>query len=43
MECDAKKKVIIKDLDGSFLGAIGTVLPDVNKDKYTSRFLNSNF
>jgi len=30
MECDAKKKVIIKDEDGSFLGGVGTVLPDVS-------------
>ncbi|XP_037651430.1 PKHD1 like 1, tandem duplicate 1 [Sebastes umbrosus] len=27
MDCDAKKKSILKDLDGSFLGAVGTVLP----------------
>ncbi|XP_041664378.1 fibrocystin-L-like [Cheilinus undulatus] len=27
MECDAKKKSMIKDLDGSFLGAVGAVLP----------------
>ncbi|XP_043923025.1 fibrocystin-L-like [Protopterus annectens] len=27
MECDGKKKNIIKDLDGSFLGTIGTVIP----------------
>ncbi|XP_043922184.1 fibrocystin-L [Protopterus annectens] len=27
MECDGKKKNIIKDLDGSFLGKVGTVIP----------------
>ncbi|KAM9340526.1 fibrocystin-L-like [Symphorus nematophorus] len=27
MECDAKKKSMLKDVDGSFLGAVGTVLP----------------
>uniref|UniRef100_A0A8C5F806 PKHD1 like 1, tandem duplicate 1 n=1 Tax=Gadus morhua TaxID=8049 RepID=A0A8C5F806_GADMO len=27
MECDAKKKSMLKDLDGSFLGAVGTVVP----------------
>lgn len=27
MDCDAKKKTMLKDLDGSFLGAIGTVIP----------------
>nr|XP_061786823.1 fibrocystin-L-like [Nerophis lumbriciformis] len=27
MECDAKKKSLLKDLDGSFLGSVGTVLP----------------
>uniref|UniRef100_UPI0037E8D1AF fibrocystin-L-like n=1 Tax=Semicossyphus pulcher TaxID=241346 RepID=UPI0037E8D1AF len=27
MECDAKKKTMLKDLDGSFLSAVGTVLP----------------
>ena len=28
MDCDAKKKILIRDLDGSFLGHVGTVLPD---------------
>ncbi|XP_076610974.1 PKHD1 like 1, tandem duplicate 1 [Chaetodon auriga] len=27
MDCDSKKKTMLKDLDGSFLGAVGTVLP----------------
>ncbi|KAM9737277.1 LOW QUALITY PROTEIN: PKHD1 like 1, tandem duplicate 1 [Menidia menidia] len=27
MECDAKKKTMLKDLDGSFLGAQGAVVP----------------
>ncbi|XP_042290990.1 PKHD1 like 1, tandem duplicate 1 [Thunnus maccoyii] len=27
MECDAKKKSMLKDLDGSFLGAVGAVVP----------------
>ncbi|KAI5615922.1 fibrocystin-L precursor [Silurus asotus] len=27
MDCDAKKKSMIKDLDGSFLGAVGAVIP----------------
>ena len=27
MDCDAKKKCIIKDIDGTFLGSVGTVLP----------------
>ncbi|KAM4540003.1 PKHD1 like 1, tandem duplicate 1 [Odontesthes bonariensis] len=27
MECDAKKKTLLKDLDGSFLGAVGAVVP----------------
>lgn len=27
MECDAKKKSLLKDLDGSFLGAVGAVVP----------------
>lgn len=27
MDCDAKKKSMIKDMDGSFLGAVGTVIP----------------
>lgn len=27
MECDAKKKTMLKDLDGSFLGAVGAVVP----------------
>ncbi|XP_056273684.1 fibrocystin-L-like [Pseudoliparis swirei] len=27
MDCDAKKKSMVKDLDGSFLGAVGTVVP----------------
>ncbi|MCJ8746157.1 hypothetical protein PDJAM_G00138700 [Pangasius djambal] len=27
MDCDAKKKSMLKDLDGSFLGAVGTVIP----------------
>lgn len=27
MDCDAKKKTMLKDLDGSFLGAVGTVIP----------------
>ncbi|XP_038131411.1 PKHD1 like 1, tandem duplicate 1 isoform X2 [Cyprinodon tularosa] len=27
MDCDAKKKTLLRDLDGSFLGAPGTVVP----------------
>lgn len=27
MDCDAKKKSMLKDLDGSFLGSVGTVIP----------------
>ncbi|XP_030644362.1 PKHD1 like 1, tandem duplicate 1 [Chanos chanos] len=27
MTCDAKRKTLLKDLDGSFLGALGAVLP----------------
>ncbi|XP_069372727.1 PKHD1 like 1, tandem duplicate 1 [Paralichthys olivaceus] len=27
MECDAKKKSLLKDLDGSFLGKVGAVVP----------------
>ncbi|KAM9839131.1 PKHD1 like 1, tandem duplicate 1 [Aulostomus maculatus] len=27
MDCDAKKKSMLKDLDGSLLGAVGTVVP----------------
>ncbi|KAM6974364.1 PKHD1 like 1, tandem duplicate 1, partial [Tautogolabrus adspersus] len=27
MDCDGKKKTMLKDLDGSFLGSVGTVLP----------------
>ncbi|XP_029299003.1 LOW QUALITY PROTEIN: PKHD1 like 1, tandem duplicate 1 [Cottoperca gobio] len=27
MDCDAKKKTLLKDLDGSFLGAVGAVVP----------------
>lgn len=27
MDCDAKKKTLLKDLDGSFLGAAGNVIP----------------
>ncbi|KAF4073782.1 hypothetical protein AMELA_G00247290 [Ameiurus melas] len=27
MDCDAKKKSMLKDLDGSFLGAVGSVIP----------------
>uniref|UniRef100_A0A4W4EJY7 Polycystic kidney and hepatic disease 1 (autosomal recessive)-like 1 n=1 Tax=Electrophorus electricus TaxID=8005 RepID=A0A4W4EJY7_ELEEL len=27
MDCDAKKKALLKDLDGSFLGAVGAVIP----------------
>uniref|UniRef100_A0A3B4ZZ57 PKHD1 like 1 n=1 Tax=Stegastes partitus TaxID=144197 RepID=A0A3B4ZZ57_9TELE len=27
MECDAKKKTMLKDLDGSLLGAVGAVVP----------------
>lgn len=27
MDCDAKKKTLLKDLDGSFLGAEGSVIP----------------
>ncbi|XP_068431576.1 PKHD1 like 1, tandem duplicate 1 [Clinocottus analis] len=27
MDCDAKKKTLLRDLDGSFLGAVGTVVP----------------
>ncbi|XP_059206673.1 fibrocystin-L-like isoform X1 [Centropristis striata] len=27
MDCDAKKKTMLKDLDGSFLGAVGDVVP----------------
>ena len=28
MDCDAHKKVIIQDVDGSLLGSPGTVIPD---------------
>ncbi|CAH1789074.1 unnamed protein product, partial [Owenia fusiformis] len=28
MECDAKKKAILDDLDGTFLGSIGTIIPE---------------
>ncbi|XP_026145815.1 PKHD1 like 1, tandem duplicate 1 isoform X2 [Carassius auratus] len=28
MDCDAKKKTFLKDLDGSFLGAVGAVVPE---------------
>ncbi|TRY58761.1 hypothetical protein DNTS_034591 [Danionella cerebrum] len=28
MDCDAKKKSMLKDLDGSFLGAVGAVVPE---------------
>lgn len=27
MDCDAKKKSMLKDMDGSFLGAVGAVVP----------------
>ncbi|XP_033493349.2 PKHD1 like 1, tandem duplicate 1 [Epinephelus lanceolatus] len=27
MDCDGKKKTMLKDLDGSFLGTVGTVVP----------------
>lgn len=27
MDCDAKKKTMLRDLDGSFLGAAGTIIP----------------
>ena len=27
MDCDAKKKSLLKDLDGSLLGYVGTVVP----------------
>ncbi|XP_072925977.1 LOW QUALITY PROTEIN: PKHD1 like 1, tandem duplicate 1 [Hemitrygon akajei] len=27
MDCDGKKKALMKDLDGSFLGAVGAVIP----------------
>lgn len=27
MDCDAKKKTMLKDLDGSFLGSVGAVIP----------------
>ncbi|KAM3595703.1 uncharacterized protein V6R79_001361 [Siganus canaliculatus] len=27
MDCDAKKKTLLKDLDGSFLGSVGAVVP----------------
>ncbi|XP_076865903.1 fibrocystin-L-like isoform X2 [Brachyhypopomus gauderio] len=27
MDCDGKKKALLRDLDGSFLGAVGTVIP----------------
>ncbi|KAK7898488.1 hypothetical protein WMY93_019341 [Mugilogobius chulae] len=27
MECDAKKKTLLRDVDGSFLGAVGAVVP----------------
>lgn len=27
MDCDAKKKTLLKDLDGSFLGTVGAVVP----------------
>ena len=30
MECDAKKKVLIKDLDGSFLGKSGAIISQVD-------------
>ena len=39
MECDAKKKVIIKDEDGSFLGSVGAVIPQVKH----MRFANNTF
>lgn len=29
MECDAKKKVLVKDFDGTFLGGVGAVIPQV--------------
>jgi len=29
MECDAKKKVLIKDFDGGFLGESGSVISQV--------------
>lgn len=28
MDCDGMKKTLIRDLDGSMLGSIGTVVPD---------------
>jgi hypothetical protein len=28
MDCDALKKVLLKDLDGSFLGQIGSVISE---------------
>ncbi|XP_072177767.1 fibrocystin-L-like [Diadema setosum] len=28
MDCDGHKKAIIRDLDGSFLGSVGSVIPD---------------
>ena len=28
MDCDGLKKILVRDLDGSFLGHKGTVLPD---------------
>lgn len=27
MDCDGKKKTMLRDMDGSFLGAVGTVIP----------------
>ena len=27
MDCDALKKVLIRDLDGSLLGSVGTIVP----------------
>lgn len=27
MDCDAKKKTLLKDLDGSLLGTVGSVIP----------------
>ena len=33
MECDGRKKVMIKDLDGSFLGGVGAIIPQVRSKK----------
>lgn len=30
MECDGKKNILIKDMDGSVLGSPGSIIPDVS-------------